>query len=154
MKRITSQFALGVCVISLGGCSTLTGSEIQSVSVQSREKAGNEVSGAACELTNSKGKWFVTTPGSVTIRRSNDDMIVACTKQGLETGNASVESATKGSMFGNIVFGGGVGAIIDHSKGTAYEYPNLIQVVMGMFTKINAPDLSANPSTPTPSATR
>ena len=34
-------------------------------------------------------------------------------------------------MFGNILFGGGVGAIIDHNKGTAYTYPAWLRIVMG-----------------------
>ena len=34
-------------------------------------------------------------------------------------------------MFGNIIFGGGIGAIIDHSKGTGYNYPNDLPVKMG-----------------------
>jgi hypothetical protein len=34
-------------------------------------------------------------------------------------------------MFGNIIFGGGIGAIIDHSNGTGYDYPNQIPVRMG-----------------------
>ena len=34
-------------------------------------------------------------------------------------------------MFGNIIFGGGVGAIIDHNNGSAYEYPALIKIFMG-----------------------
>ena len=40
-------------------------------------------------------------------------------------------SGTKGSMFGNILFGGGIGAIIDHNNGSAYEYPTFFQVQMG-----------------------
>lgn len=31
----------------------------------------------------------------------------------------------------NIIFSGGVGALIDHSKGTGYDYPNLLPVQMG-----------------------
>ena len=34
-------------------------------------------------------------------------------------------------MFGNIIFGGGIGAIIDHNNGSAYEYPAFFQVQMG-----------------------
>lgn len=34
-------------------------------------------------------------------------------------------------MFGNILFGGGIGAIIDHNKGTAYSYPDWVRVMMG-----------------------
>lgn len=117
------------------GCASITGTTNQSVSVQTREQGGGELAGAACELTNSKGKWFVTTPGSVMVHRSNDDMQVLCTKTGTEPGRTSVVSETKGSMFGNIIFGGGIGAVIDHSSGAAYEYPAFIQVLMGVFTK-------------------
>lgn len=135
-----SRFAILASVALLStGCSSITGTTGQSVSLQTRDKAGAEVPGAACELTNNKGKWFVTTPGSVQIRRSNDDMLVQCTKAGHETGQASVVSDTKGSMFGNIIFGGGIGAVIDHNTGSAYEYPTLIQVVMGLVTKVETP---------------
>ena len=104
-----------------------------------REQNGKEISGVACDLTNNKGTWFVTTPGSVAIHRSNDDLKVICKKDGMEPGHAAVVSDTKGSMFGNILLGGGIGAIVDHSNGSAYEYPNLIQIVMGTFTKITPP---------------
>lgn len=121
------------------GCASITGSPNQSVSVQTREQSGEEVTGAACELTNKRGKWFVTSPGSVMIHRSNDDMQVLCNKPGSEPGTASVVSETKGSMFGNILLGGGIGAIVDHNNGSAYEYPTLIQVLMGTFSKIEPP---------------
>lgn len=134
---------LASLVALLSACSSITGTTGQSVSLHTRDKAGAEVPGAACELTNSKGKWFVTTPGSVQIRRSNDNMIVQCSKAGYESGQASVVSDTKGSMFGNIIFGGGIGAVVDHNTGAAYEYPTLIQIVMGIFTKVEAPKPNA-----------
>ena len=31
----------------------------------------------------------------------------------------------------NIIFGGGIGAIIDHNTGTGYDYPNQLPVKMG-----------------------
>jgi hypothetical protein len=65
------------------------------------------------------------------ISRSNDDLTVTCRKDGLENSRAGVVSNTKGSMFGNILFGGGNGAIVDHNTGSAYEYPTFVQVVMG-----------------------
>jgi len=118
------------------GCASITGTTGQSISVETRNEAG-VVSGANCEMSNSKGKWFLTTPGSVQIRRSNDDMMVICQKEGLQPGTASVVSDTKGSMAGNILLGGGIGAIVDHNTGAAYEYPSLIQVVMGRTSQVN-----------------
>lgn len=51
-------------------------------------------------------------------------------------------SDMKGSMFGNILLGGGIGAIIDHNNGSAYEYPAFIQVIMGAFSKLETPKSS------------
>jgi hypothetical protein len=114
-----------------GGCASITGTTIQSISVQTVDPAGKEITAAACELNNNKGKWFVTSPGSTVITRSNDNLLVLCQKENSEPGRASVVSAIKGSMFGNIILGGGIGAIIDHNNGAAYEYPTFFQVQMG-----------------------
>lgn len=144
--RITFLITL---ISLLSACASVTGTTGQSVSVQTRLQNGKELKDAACDLTNSKGVWYVTTPGSVSIRRSNDDMQVICKKEGYESGRASVVSDTKGSMFGNIILGGGIGAIVDHNNGSAYEYPTLIQVVMGADTKIGTPR-DNTPSNPNP----
>ena len=137
MKKIALP-ALAL-TITLSGCASITGTTGQSISIMTKEQNGKEVSGVACDLSNKRGTWFLTTPGSVAIHRSNDDLQVTCKKDGLEPGRVAVVSDTKGSMFGNILFGGGIGAIVDNSNGSAYEYPNLVQVVMGVFTKIDSP---------------
>ena len=142
-QKITVLLAAMLLVLA-SGCASITGTNSQSISVQTREQAGKEVSAAACELTNNKGKWFITSPGSTTITRSNDDLQVLCNKVGSEPGRAAVVSDTKGSMFGNILFGGGIGAIIDHNNGSAYEYPNFVQVVMGGFVKVETPPPNTN----------
>jgi hypothetical protein len=56
---------------------------------------------------------------------------VTCKKDGLPDGLLKAISRAAGSMFGNIVFGGGIGALIDHSKGTGYDYPDQLPVKMG-----------------------
>lgn len=134
-KVLLVVYALAMPFIATG-CASVTGSPNQAVSVQTREQTGVEVVGASCELTNDEGKWFVTTPGSVSIHRSNKDLQVSCKKNGFEPGQAAVVSDTKGAMFGNIIFGGGIGAVIDHNSGAAYEYPSVIDILMGSFTKI------------------
>lgn len=145
-QAVNKTLLLAVLMIAglTSGCASITGTPNQSVSVQTREQSGGEVRTANCELTNNKGKWFVTTPGSVMITRSNDDMQVLCNKTGFESGRGSVVSEVKASMFGNIIFGGGIGAIIDHSSGAAYEYPTFIQVLMG--AKIESPKAQDQPA--------
>ena len=138
MERTCFSTAFLACfALTMSGCASITGTSIEAVSVQTVDQNAKEVTGSACELTNNKGKWFVTTPGSVSISRSNDDLQVLCKKENMGPGRASVVSATKGSMFGNIIFGGGIGAIIDHNNGTAYEYPPFFQVQMGSYKMID-----------------
>lgn len=127
-KLLLIVFALALQFMA--GCASITGNTNQTVSVQAKEPTGIEVIGANCELSNSKGKWFVVTPGTVGIHRSNDDIQVLCRKDGYESGRNGIVSETKGMMFGNIIFGGGIGAIVDHSSGAAYEYPSLFQILM------------------------
>ena len=127
------------------GCASITGSTGQSITVTTKDK-GKPVIGANCELVNSRGKWTLTTPGTTEIRRSNEDLIVACQKSGHEPGRAAVVSDTKAAMFGNILIGGGVGALLDHNSGVAYEYPALVDIFMGDSIKITSATNSANPS--------
>jgi len=129
MKRLS--IALASIVLTLSGCASITGSSTQNISVQTRTPDGKELKEVQCDLINKRGTYFVTTPGTIVISRSNDDLHVTCRKDSFENGKASVVSDTKGSMFGNILLGGGIGAIVDHNTGSAYEYPNFLQVVMG-----------------------
>ena len=122
-----------VCVLFvLAGCATISGSgSNQSISVQTFATDGSEIEGVKCDMTNDEGTWFVMTPGSTTVHKSNKDLQVVCKKSGIDIGTANVVSRTKGNMFGNIILGGGIGAIVDHNNGAAYEYPGLIKVYMG-----------------------
>lgn len=49
-------------------------------------------------------------------------------------------------MWGNIVLGGGIGAIIDHNKGTGYNYPSDLPVRMGESVTVDRRD-EKNPDT-------
>lgn len=126
-----SQALLIISILLLPGCASITGSSTQNISIQTRAPDGKEVKEAQCDLINKRGTYFLTTPGTIMISRSNDDLTVTCRKEGFENGRAGVVSNTKGSMFGNIILGGGIGAIVDHNNGSAYEYPSFVQVVMG-----------------------
>ena len=133
------------------GCASITGSTGQSITVATKDK-GKPVIGANCELVNSRGKWTLTTPGTTDIRRSNEDLIIVCQKSGHEPGRAALVSDTKAAMFGNILLGGGVGALLDHNSGVAYEYPPLVDILMGDSVKITSTTNSANPKTNTGSS--
>lgn len=124
-----------IATIILPGCASIVSGSNQSLSVETRNK-GMAMSGAQCKLSNDKGSWFITSPGSTTIHRSREDMSVKCERDGHEPGLASVKSTTKGMAFGNILFGGIIGAGVDIANGAAFDYPTLITVEMGQSISI------------------
>lgn len=137
-KSLTLISTLGLSYL-LSGCASITSSSGQAVNVETVSKSEQLVQGAHCKLTNDKGSWEVKTPATITVQKSGADLVVHCTKSGLEDGTARVISSAGAGMWGNIIFGGGVGAIIDHSKGVAYNYPGVIKVTMGEANVIPSP---------------
>lgn len=110
------------------GCASITGSKLQPVSVQTVVDS-KEVSGVGCTLTNDAGKWFVTSPGSVTVQKSTGDMTVECVKDELR-GRETVVSKAQGMLWANIVAGGGIGYVVDRNTGAGFDYPNSITVFL------------------------
>ncbi len=144
MERLIVVAAL----LSVTGCASVTGSKLQPVSVQTVLE-NKEVTGIGCTLTNDAGKWFVTSPGSVTINKSTGDLAVDCRKDDALVGNAIVVSKGNGSVWGNILIGGGIGYIVDRQTGAGFDYPPNITVMLrkiGEVVGLVAP-------TPAPAAT-
>lgn len=125
------------------GCASIVGGQNQSVSVTTAASDGNDVEGAKCSLQNDKGSWYATTPGSVTVRRSYNDLLVTCKLDGVAPGTASVKSTTKALAFGNAIFGGVIGVAVDTASGAAYDYPNSIRVAMPVGAAASAAPGSA-----------
>ena len=131
-------------VILASGCASITGGETQPIRVATIQSSGEEVFGADCRLTNDKGEWRVVTPGEVQVRRSNNSLTAVCEKKPFAPGHASIASATRDAMYGNLLVGGLIGIAIDHSSGAGYEYSPHASIVMGSFSTI----LTAPPSPP------
>lgn len=120
-----------VAVVQSAGCATITGSETQNLSLQATDPAGMAVPGADCKLTNDKGTWRAKPPTIVVVNRSAEDLLVQCDAERQPAGTLRAISRANSGMIGNILFGGGIGAMIDHTKGTAYDYPSMLSVVFG-----------------------
>lgn len=110
---------------------------MQSVTLQTVAPDGQRVESAQCVLKNSRGVWEGTTPCVVAVHRSADDLMVDCKKDGMSEGFLRGVSSAAGSMWGNIILGGGIGAIIDHNKGNGYNYPDDLHVEMGNSIVVN-----------------
>lgn len=138
MTRLLRLFAL-LAGVALTGCASVSGGNVQKMYVQAQTQAGAAVTGAECTLINDKGSWRLVAPGDTSIVRSNKRIEVKCEKQPLPQGVVSVESSTRGAMYGNILLGGVVGAVVDHNSGAGYEYPEMIKVTMGRMISLDVP---------------
>ena len=138
MRRSIFKIVVLLAAVSATGCASIVNGQNQSLSVKTNF-ADAEVVGAKCTLNSNKGTWFLTTPGSVTVQRSFQDLMVTCKKESLDDGTGSIKSSTKAMAFGNILFGGIIGAAVDTSTGAAYDYPELITIVMGKNTALGGP---------------
>jgi len=113
------------------GCATITSTEMQPLSLTTAAADGTQLEKASCTLRNDKGSWTAQSPGFVPVHRSAEDLLVECKKEGHADGVLRAVSRAAAGLFGNIIFGGVIGAVIDHSKGTGYDYPSRLPVRMG-----------------------
>lgn len=145
MKTSLPALLLGVSLF--GGCATITSDEMQTITLSTITPQGEKVKQTRCTLKNDKGSWSATSPGNVRVRRSAEDLNVECRKNGMSNGFLRAISRSAGSMWGNIVLGGGIGALIDHNNGTGYNYPNDLPVRMGESVTVDRRD-EKNPDSP------
>ena len=141
-----------IASLTMTGCSSITGETQQSISVETMVVTGS-VTGAQCELINDKGKWFIATPGSVVIAKSNQDLVITCQRESHQPGIAKVTSVTGAGMAGNVGLAllipivGIVGAVMDHNSGAVYKYPPSVQVMMGQTISIDGSNMTPGGST-------
>ncbi|ELX13358.1 hypothetical protein Jab_1c19810 [Janthinobacterium sp. HH01] len=122
-------FAAAALPVLITGCASLTESTQQNVLVQT-VLDHREIAGVGCVLYNDVGKWFVTTPERVTLRKSAGPLRIDCRKDGAGWAYEKVDSKVDGNLWGNLALTAGVGYFIDKNTGAGYDYPATLTVVM------------------------
>jgi hypothetical protein len=130
------------CVLGLSGCATIVGGRYQRVDVNAAS-ADPAVVGASCNLTNDRGSVQVSVPGTATVHRSSEALQVSCRKNGSQVTNQSFSSHLRGMVWGNILFGGVIGLIVDFSTGSARNYPEQL----GLLANVSHPQSPATMTT-------
>lgn len=125
------MYRLAACatVALLAGCATLTESTQQDVLVQTILD-NHELAGVGCVLYNDVGKWFVTTPARLTIRKSAGALRIDCRKDGGDWAYEKVESKVNATLWGNVVLTAGAGYFVDRNTGAGFDYPSTLTVTM------------------------
>ena len=158
MKKL---FFVSAIVVLCSGCASVLNDVTHPMKVETKTEAGNIVTGADCKLTNDYGVFNVKSGDTAQVRRSSKDLAIECTSASNPEAKGQAVSRANGGMAGNILLGGGIGAIIDHNKGTAYTYPLWIQLVFGKdltfdrrADKDGQPNVGAATVTPIPTASK
>jgi len=110
----------------LPGCATIIDGSTQNLTVST------EPAGATCTLDREGMRVAIVspTPGTIRIDKSKRDIAVSCRKPGFQTAQVGHVSGFRGTTFGNLILGGGVGFIVDASTGASFEYPPEVKVAM------------------------
>lgn len=133
---IRSLLALGA-ILSLSSCATVMNDSTHPMRVDTVTEDGRMITGAECVLSNDKSHTRIRSGESGQVRRSARDLEISCTHPGYPDGIGRATSRANAGMWGNLILGGAVGAVVDHSKGTAYTYPTWVQVVFGWVTSFD-----------------
>jgi hypothetical protein len=128
LRRVATS-ATVMAMLSTVGCASLTESTQQNVLVQT-VLDHREIAGVGCVLSNDVGKWFVTTPARVTLRKSAGPLRIDCQKEGAAWAYEKVAPKANGTLWGNVILTAGVGYVIDRNTGAGYDYPSTLTVVM------------------------
>ena len=122
--KLQSLIAIAGLATMVTGCATVFEGTDQSVGVATNPP------GASCNVTR-EGAQIGTvspTPGSIKVSKSKNDLTFACSKPGFQPVTVSHSPSFNGTTFGNIILGGGIGAVVDASTGANYDYPNQVNI--------------------------
>lgn len=140
LSAVATIVALGV---AMSGCASVVKGHLQSIAITTPP-----VTGANCVLSSPLGSWTLVSPGTVTVKRSKEDIQARCTKPGYQDAIATIPSNFEGWTVGNLLLGGVIGVGIDAATGAINEYPHAFQIPMSpaeSAAPTAAPDAKPSP---------
>ena len=140
MNNITVMLALLCFSVSLSGCASMSSGMQQNLTVLTHH-GDVERAGIVCDLHNDAGRWTLSSPASVKVHKSAENLVVECKDEQL-TGKASVESTGNAAYASNFLFLFGIGYWIDKLTGAGFDYPDKVIVRLTPGTKDDDSDRS------------
>jgi len=144
-----SQRITRLCTIAslsaLTGCASVMNDSTHPLRIDTKTADGADVVGAACTVTNDYHPGVAAQSGAVMmVRRSAADLDIVCKQAGQPEAVGKAVSRPNAGMFGNIILGGVIGAVIDHSRGSAYTYPTWLVLIFGRTLVFDRSDDQSN----------
>jgi len=124
MNKKTILLAPVLALLASGCASVMSGTE-QDIAVHTNPE------GAECILTREDQELAkIVTPDTVKVSKLKHDIYVNCLMDGFHESKAHINSGTQGSVFGNMILGGGIGWAIDSARGADNKYADVVIVTM------------------------
>ena len=128
-----------VLAILVSGCASIVNEKTANISVD----APGCPEGTECTLKHKKGEYRVRVPGQTLVQKSDDPLAIECRAPDGRIYVQAADSKMGGMIWGNIIFGGGIGAIVDAHTDSHRIYPHTIKVPMCQEGRENeAPELT------------
>lgn len=127
-SSVSRVASVALAAAALTGCATLFDSTEQTVLVQTLLDH-QQVSGIGCVLSNDKGRWFVNSPGRVTVQKSTQPLVVDCRREDVWAFD-QIDPRQNASRWGNIIFTLGAGQIVDKQTGAGFDLPSTLTVIL------------------------
>ena len=119
------KFVLLAALVGLTSCSSIVNESHLPINLSFSDNSGGE-----CALRNKRESYQTQIPASVLVRRSDDPLVYDCTTSDGRKANGSINSKVGQTMAGNIIFGGGIGAVIDANNDMHREYPGSFVILV------------------------
>lgn len=125
--KIYDRIAALAAVFFCAGCASVVDGSTQPIYVTTTPETG-----ATCICSNERGKWTVSTPGTVIVKKSESVLEIHCRKPGYKDGTAyAAGKETAAGLIGNALpYIGLLNAITDASTGAALTYPGSYTIDM------------------------
>lgn len=141
-------YIIALAITLCSGCASVVNDKTHPIKIETKNHAGEFVVGANCALKNDKAASTAKSGELSNVRRSSADLQITCKHPDNPDAVAKAISRVNGGMFGNLLLGGAIGAIIDHNTGNAYTYPTWIQLIFGQSLVFDRGDETADQPVP------
>ena len=124
MKNMLRLIAIAPLFLA-SGCASIVSGTTQEITFNSNPPD------ATCDIMRSGvNLQKVTTPSVAIVQKTKYDLQVSCSKPGYVTTSVVDKSGVEPWIFGNLLFGGIIGVIVDASTGAQnkYDTPVLVQL--------------------------
>ncbi len=137
MRKVITTIPFLLCFAICSGCATIVSDKETFTQIDSFP------SKAECVVEGKNYKQIITTPANLTLPAKAAPIAISCNIDGYHTGIERIDTKMDGWTFGNILFGGVIGVIVDASTKAGHKFPENVVVTLYRKTFTTQEELDA-----------